>query len=289
MESKALQLRKLIDSEDLSFIAEAHNAISAKLVEDTGFPAIWASSLTISSALGVRDANEVSWTQILDVIDFMNDVTTIPVLADGDSGHGNFNNFRRLVRKASDRGVAGVCVEDKRFPKLNSFIGHNQALADIPEFCGKIRAGKDSQQNDDFVIVARTESLVSGEPLSQALERADAYYRAGADAVLVHSKSTVADEVLAFAKEWGRRCPLVLVPTTYYSTPLQRYREHKISTVIWANHTLRAAVKAMGDMLRQLAQTCSVEMVQPQLAGLEEVFALANYPELMSAERKYER
>src|SRR5438105_5948752 len=154
-ERKTTRLRRLIDRPSLSFLMEAHNGLSAKIAEEAGFEAIWASGLSISAVLGVRDSNEASWTQVLENLEFMSDATHIPILVDGDTGYGNFNNMRRLVRKLEQRGIAGVCIEDKVFPKTNSFLhGESQPLADIAEFCGKLKAGKDEQKSHDFVIIA---------------------------------------------------------------------------------------------------------------------------------------
>ena len=140
--SKARKLRALLDPARLDFIMEAHNGLSARIAEEAGFPAIWASGLAISASLGVRDNNEASWTQVLEVVEFMADATRVPILIDGDTGHGNFNNFRRIVQKLEERGVAGVCIEDKLFPKTNSFLrGEAQPLAAVDEFCGKLAAG----------------------------------------------------------------------------------------------------------------------------------------------------
>ena len=155
--SKFRKLRTLIGSAETEFLMEAHNGISAKIAEEAGFKGIWASGLSISAQLGVRDSNEASWTQVLEVLEFMSDATSIPILVDGDTGYGNFNNMRRAVQKLIQRGIGGICIEDKLFPKTNSFIGEGQPLADIDEFCGKIKAGKDSQSDDDFSIVARVE------------------------------------------------------------------------------------------------------------------------------------
>ena len=139
--SKTAKLKNLLKTQELDFIIEAHNGISARIAEEAGFKGIWASGLALSAQYGVRDNNEASWTQIVDMVEFMADVTSIPILLDGDTGYGNFNNMRRLVRKLEQRGVAGVCIEDKLFPKKNSFInGEKQELADIDEFCGKIAA-----------------------------------------------------------------------------------------------------------------------------------------------------
>src|SRR5215212_11887660 len=125
----------MIASNDLEFIMEAHNGLSARVVEEAGFKGIWGSGLSMSAAMGVRDNNEASWTQVLEVLEFMSDVTSIPILLDGDTGYGNFNNMRRLVRKLEQRSIAGVCIEDKLFPKTNSFIkSEEQPLADLEEF-----------------------------------------------------------------------------------------------------------------------------------------------------------
>ncbi|MCZ6785758.1 MAG: isocitrate lyase/phosphoenolpyruvate mutase family protein, partial [Planctomycetota bacterium] len=209
----------MLERPGLDFILEAHNGISSRIVEEAGFGGIWASGLTISASLGVRDNNEASWTQVLEVVEFMSDATTIPILLDGDTGYGNFNNARRLIRKLEQRSVAGVCIEDKVFPKTNSFIGgERQPLADMEEFAGKIKAAKDGQTDDDFCVVARVEALIAGWPMDEALRRAEAYDAAGADAILIHSKIANASQVLEFKKHWGDRSPVVIVPTKYFST-----------------------------------------------------------------------
>src|SRR4026208_1281928 len=179
--SKTQQFKRLLQSRRLEFLMEAHNALSARIVEEAGFRGIWGSGLSISAALGVRDNNEASWTQVLEVLEFMSDITRIPILLDGDTGYGNFNNLRRLVSKLEQRDIAGVCIEDKLFPKTNSFIGEAQPLADMDEFCGKIKAAKDTQKDDDFVVVARLEGFIAGRGLRDVVTRAEAYHAAGAD------------------------------------------------------------------------------------------------------------
>jgi phosphoenolpyruvate phosphomutase len=285
--SKGAGLRSLLHAPDLTFLMEAHNGLSARIVEETGFDAIWASGLTISVSLGVRDSNEASWTQVLEILEFMSDATSIPILLDGDTGYGNFNNVRRLVQKLCARGIGGVAIEDKLFPKTNSFIGQAQPLVAIDEFCGKIKAGKDSQPDDDFCIVARVEALVSGWGLDEALLRAEAYHAAGADAVLIHSKSSKPNEVLAFAREWAGRCPLVVVPTMYYATPTRWFRDAGISAVIWANHNMRAAMTAMRRVSRTVFEQQSVVEVESHIASIQDVFGIAGDAELREAERRY--
>lgn len=285
---KTTLLRQLLHSRELEFILEAHNGISARIVEEAGFKGIWASGLALSAQFGVRDNNEASWTQVVDMVEFMSDVTRIPILLDGDTGYGNFNNMRRLVRKLEQRGVAGVCIEDKLFPKTNSFIdGERQELADIDEFCGKIAAGKDSQSDDDFCVVARIEAYIAGWDTREALRRASAYHAAGADAILVHSAWSTPDQILEFAREWADRAPLVIVPTKYYSTPTQVFREAGVSLVIWANHLIRSAVDAMQDTARRIHAEQTLVTVEDQIASVKEIFRLQGADELAEAERRY--
>jgi phosphoenolpyruvate phosphomutase len=287
---KTSQLKTLLGSSDTEFILEAHNGLSARIVEEAGFKGIWGSGLALSAQHAVRDNNELSWTQVVETLEFMSDATSIPILLDGDTGYGDFNNMRRLVRKLEQRCIAGVCIEDKRFPKTNSFIhGENQELEDIETFCGKIQAGKDAQADDDFCIVARTEALIAGWGLDEALKRAEAYRQAGADAILVHSKKSSADEVLAFAREWDHRCPLVIVPTKYYSTPTEVFREHRISLVIWANHMVRTAIQSMQATARTIHETESLVDVEGRVASVGEIFRLQGSDELLQAERLYAR
>ena len=286
--SRSEKLRAMLESPELEFLMEAHNGLSARIVREAGFKGIWASGLSISAQFGVRDNNEVSWTQVVDMLEFMADASDLPILLDGDTGYGNFNNLRRLVRKLEQRGIAGVCIEDKQFPKTNSFLnGERQPLADIDEFAGKIAAGKDTQTDPNFSIVARVEALIAGRGMEEALRRAEAYRRAGADAILIHSKLSKADEILTFAREWARRCPLVIVPTRYYSTPTEVFREAGISTVIWANHLVRSAVTAMQSVAKDIHDSETLVNVEDRIVSVEEIFRLQDTEEYTAAERQY--
>ena len=285
--SKSARLRALLEGPEMGFLMEAHDGLSAKIAEEAGFSAVWASGLSMSAALGVRDSNEASWTQVLEVLEFMADATTIPILMDGDTGYGNFNNVRRLVAKLCQRGIAGACIEDKLFPKTNSFIGHGQPLADMDEFCGKIKAGKDSQTDPDFVLVARVEALISGWGLDEALKRAHAYQEAGADAVLIHSKISSASEIMSFMREWDDSCPVVIVPTTYYGTPTDQFRAAGIGAVIWANHSVRASISAMRDAAKTIFEQESVVALEDRIATVKDIFHLAGNAELKDAEDRY--
>ncbi len=286
MSTSSTSLRELILSNELAFLMEAHDGLSAAVAERAGFRGLWASGLSISSALGYRDANEASWTQVVDVVERMVDATNIPVLVDGDSGFGNFNNARLLAKKLEQRGASGVAIEDKGFPKMNSFVGDRHPLAETDEFCGRLKAVKDTT-GPDFVLVARIEALIAGHGLDEALTRAHAYAKAGADAILIHSRKAVADEILAFAKEWNNKLPVVIVPTKYYRTPVDAYRKAGISTVIWANHTMRAAIAGMRDICGRIQSEESIAGIEDQVAGLDELFNLIGYDELAQAEELY--
>jgi phosphoenolpyruvate phosphomutase len=284
---KAQTLRALICSRELHFLMEAHNALSAKIVEEAGFPGIWASGLTISATLGLADRNVASWTQILHVAEFMSDHTAVPILFDGDTGFGNFNNVRHLVRKLCQIDVAGVCLEDKLFPKTNSFIGNGQDLEDKEVFCGKIRAAKDAQKDRDFCVIARVEALVSGCPMSEALDRANCYRESGADAILIHSKKEDGQEILEFCRQWHSCSPIVIVPTKYYRMTARSFRVAGVSCVIWANHSLRASISAMRRVTRSIRSAESVESVEADITPLNDVFALTDEFEIQEAERRY--
>jgi len=287
---KTTQPKNMLSSGQTEFILEAHNGLSARIVEETGFKGIWGSGLALSAQHAVRDNNELSWTQVVEQLEFMSDVTSIPILLDGDTGYGDFNNMRRLVRKLGQIGVAGVCIEDKLFPKTNSFIqGEAQPLEDIQTFCGKIRAGKDSQTDDDFSIVARVEAFIAGWGLDEALKRAEAYHAAGADAILIHSKHSQPDEVLEFAAEWANRSPLVLVPTKYYATPTEVFEQAGISLVIWANHMIRTCISAMQATAANIHDTRSLVESEGRIATVSEIFRLQGADELLEAEKRYAR
>jgi phosphoenolpyruvate phosphomutase len=286
--SRSAKLRQMLLSDQLEFLMEAHSGLSARIVREAGFSGIWASGLSISAQLGVRDNNEASWTQVVDVLEFMADASDLPILLDGDTGYGNFNNMRRLVRKLEQRGIAGVCIEDKQFPKTNSFLnGERQPLAEMDEFAGKIKAGKDTQTDSNFSIVARVEALIAGWGMDEALRRAEAYRQAGADAILIHSKLSRPDEILQFAREWAGRGPLVIVPTKYYSTPTDVFRQAGISTVIWANHLVRSSTSAMQSVAKEIYENQTLVNVEDRIVSVNEIFRLQDADEYTAAESLY--
>lgn len=270
----------------LSFLMEAHDALSGAIAKRAGFKGLWASGLSIASSLGYRDANEASWSQLVDVVERIVDATELPVLVDGDGGFGNFNNARLLARKLRQRGAAGIALEDTCFPKMNSFVGDRHPLADIDEFSGRLRAVKDAVA-EELVLVARIEALIAGHGMEEAIVRASAYATAGADAILIHSRKSTPEEILSFASAWQNRLPVVIVPTKYYRTPASAYRDAGISTVIWANHSMRAAIVAMRRVCGRIVAEEGIAGIEPEVASLDEVFELLRYDELARAEARY--
>ena len=181
-----------------------------------------------------------------------------------------------------------MCIEDKIFPKTNSFIrSEGQPLAEIDEFAGKIRAAKDSQTDPDFSVVARVESFIAGWGLDETLRRAEAYADAGADAVLIHSKRKDAGEIESFMERWDGRAPVVVVPTTYWTTPTADLEEMGVSLAIFANHLVRASVSAMQQAARTIRQDLGTGQLEDRIAPVAEIFRLQRADELAEAEQRY--
>jgi phosphoenolpyruvate phosphomutase len=279
-------LKRILTRRQAVPIIGVHDALSAKLAENEGFEALWLSGFGLSTIHGVRDANELPWNQVLQSIEYIAQATRVPLLVDADTGYGDFNTARIFARRAQRLGAAGLCVEDKRYPKLNSFAGGNQQLESPETFAGKLRAMRDATDGQ-LCLVARTEALIVGASLDEALARARCYSKAGADAILVHSKRSTFDEIEAFMQRWVERTPVVIVPTTYDTTPASRYLECGVSGVIWANQALRASVLATSEAYRSIYRERTPLQLHPKMASMRYIFELVGNDELLEAERKY--
>lgn len=278
--SLAKMLRtQVCSSSELSFLMEAHDGLSAAIAERAGFKGLWASRLSIACSLGYGDANEASWSRLIGVVERIVGSTELPVLVDGDGGFCNFDNACLRARKLCQLGAAGIALEDSYFPKMNSSVGQRHRLADVDEFSGRLRAVKDTVA-DDLVLVARVEALTAGLGIDEAVLRAHTYAEAGADAILICSLKSSADEILSFASAWQNRSPVVIVPTKHCRTPLSVYRDARISAVIWANHSVLAAIAAM----QQFCGRIITKGTQSNIAALDELFELLMYDELARAE-----
>jgi len=284
--SKARVLAEIFKSNTSDHLMGVHDALSATIAQEAGFPGVWISGLGLSATSGVRDSNELSWTQIMERVELLSDRISIPGLVDADTGFGDFNNVRIVFRKLMRIGVGGACIEDKIFPKTNSFIGSGQDLADPAEFCGRIKAAKDAV-GDDVFVMARCEALVSGRTLAEAIDRCGLYADSGADAILIHSKKTVPDEVLAFMAEWDGRVPVAIVPTKYSQVTPDVFEAAGISVIIWANQALRATIKAMEQICLSVRKEQTMLNLESEIAGLSRVFELTNNDELERAKKIY--
>ena len=219
----------------------------------------------------------------------MNEVISIPIIADCDTGFGNANNVIYAVKKFEQAGVAAICLEDKKFPKDTSLLkGGRQELAPVEEFVGKIRAAKDTQQNSDFTVIARVEALIAGLGQEEALRRALRYVEAGADCILVHSKSNQPAEILEFVENWDSPASLVLVPTAYPSLTAKAIEKlGKVKLVIYANQPLRAAVKAQEELLNEIKQAGGIHTVDGMMVPVSHIFELQGVPAMKENEKKY--
>jgi phosphoenolpyruvate phosphomutase len=286
---KARQLRERLARSGAVVAVGAHDALSARLIERAGFDAVWASGFAISAAqFALPDANVLTMTESLDIIRQMIRATDLPVIADIDNGYGNAINVMRTITEYEAAGVAAISIEDNIFPKRCSFYsGVQRELVSVEEHCGKIRAAKRAQRSADFMVIARTETLIAGWGMEEALQRANAYADAGADAILIHSKAPTAAEVTEFARRWSRDTPLVVVPTTYASTPLATLEAAGFKLVIFANHPVRAAITAMRKTLAMLRRDGTASLLDPYIASLDEVYDLVGVGALQTAEQEF--
>ena len=287
--SKSTMLRQLLYSGKTYYGIESHSGMSAKIAEEEKFPFIWGSGLCISAAQGFPDVNQMTSSEVIVQAKYMASAVKIPVFLDMDTGYGNFNNAAATVRDMELAGIAGGAMEDKLFPKTNSFIGDSQELANIDEFCGKIRACQDAKTNPDFVIAARCESLIAGRGVADALHRAEQYRLAGADAILIHSKKANYDEIKEWIYKWEHRLPVIIVPTKYAeSTPVGTFEKDNVNFVIWANHMLRASMTAMRNLSSTLKSTRDLNATKPlKIASVDEIFRLTGESNVKEMEKKY--
>lgn len=266
----------------------AHDGLSAKIGQNAGFDLIWGSGFEISASYGVADANILTMTEQLKQCSIIDQGVDIPVIADCDNGFGNAINAASAARQFGRAGIAGMCIEDNLFPKRCSFYtGVNRDLAPIDEHAGKIRACMDARVDEDFFVIARTEALIVGGTVNEALDRAGAYVEAGADAILVHSKLSVPDQLVEFAARWDSDIPLVSVPTTYDETSAEALHKIGYSIVIFANQGIRSAILAMERNLSLLRNSGRAADLREAMAPLTRVFELVDVNGLRDAEAAY--
>jgi len=273
--SKSDILRKDLESKSILKVGGAFDAMSAKLVEINGFDAIWAGSFAISATHALPDASILTMTEFLYSASNMEAACNIPIIADCDTGFGGPSNVSHMVKKYEKSGIAAICIEDKTFPKKNSFLENSkQELLSEKEFVAKIIAAKEAKENPNFMLIARTEALISGMGIKEAIKRANAYEKAGADAILIHSKQNTPDEIFEFSESWGGTLPLVVVPTSFPTVKLDELISHRIKMIIYANQTLRVTHAVISKLLKQLKNSASISDVSEDMSSMKEIFQL---------------
>ena len=288
--TKADELRTKIGKNPLLKVGGAFDAMSAKLVETCGFDAIWAGSFAISATHALPDASILTMTEFLNVASNMEEACNIPIIADCDTGFGGPSNVSHMIKKYEKAGIAAVCIEDKTFPKQNSFLENGkQELLPEKEFVSKIIAGKEAKDNPNFMLIARTEALISGMGMKEAIKRANAYEKAGADAILIHSKQDTPSEIFEFSESWGGTLPLVVVPTSYPTVKLDELISHKIKMIIYANQALRVAHASISKILKQIKNSTSISDISEDLSSMQEIFELQEMYNIKKQEEEIEK
>ena len=202
--------------------------------------------------------------------------------------YGDAINVTRVVKEYETAGISGICLEDYHHPKRCSLItGFRRNLESIDEFASKVRAAKETQNDPDFVVIARTEALVAERGNAEALKRAAAYAAAGADLVLVQSKESTPGQINSFAVEWDGAVPLVAIPTMYPEVTVSELYELGYAIIIFANQGFRAAVLAMGEVFRRMIETQTIASVENEICPLSEIFSLVGYEEIRRLEDRF--
>jgi phosphoenolpyruvate phosphomutase len=230
----------------------------------------------VSSSYRVPDAGLLTMTEFVGAAGQIRQACGLPIIADVDAGFGDVNVVQRMVRLYESAGIDAVCIEDKQGAKRSSFVDGNE-LADPAEFAYKITMAKAAQRSPEFVVVARLESLIAGTGVADAVDRAQRYHDAGADALLIHSRASNADEIAEFTARWhstGRQLPVIAIPTTYYKVTISELAEMGISVAIYANQLIRASVRANKDVLASIDKFGSSSEVENSLDSVKELFDL---------------
>ncbi|MPZ59979.1 MAG: phosphoenolpyruvate mutase [Propionibacteriales bacterium] len=281
------RLRRLLANKPLVRILEAHSGLTGLIVENSSvevdghtkeFDGMWSSSLTDSTARGKPDIEAVDISSRLLTVNELFEVTTKPLVFDADTG-GQPEHFSFNVRSLERLGVSGVIIEDKEGLKRNSLFGTEvaQTQSRIEDFSERIAIGKRAQITNDFMIIARIESLILDQGMDDAVERSEAYIEAGADGIMIHSRRTEPNEIFEFCRQFDKlpkRVPLVAVPSSYHQVTEAELADHGVNMVIYANHLLRAAYPQMAKVAESILQHGRAHEAEPLLAPIKETLAI---------------
>jgi phosphoenolpyruvate phosphomutase len=286
-EQRKSKLKRLINAKSIVRIIEAHSGLSALIVENLNFykkneflefDGIWSSSLTDSTLRGKPDNQSVDYSTRISGLNDILETSLKPIIFDADNG-GRIEHLSYLVKNLERLGVSGIVIEDKKGLKKNSLFSDQKETRQekILEFCKKIKKASESKISDDFLVIARIESLILGKSIKDALHRAEKYSAAGADAILIHSKEKVPKEIFQFAKLFKKSKfykPMIAIPSTYSKTYEKELIKHDFKIVIYANHLLRASYKAMHDTAKKILIHQRAFEVEKNITSINEIISL---------------
>lgn len=281
------RLRRLLENKPLLRVLEAHSGLTGLIIESTRaerdghpveFDGMWSSSLTDSTVRGKPDIEAVDISSRLQMINELFEVTTKPLIFDGDTG-GKPEHFSFTVRSLERLGVSAVIIEDKEGLKRNSLFGTEaaQTQCSIEDFCYRLQVGKKAQVTDDFMVIARIESLILEKGIEDAVTRARAYIESGADGIMIHSRRSEPDEIFEFCDRFAnfdQRVPLVVVPTSYHTVTEDELEARGVNIVIYANHLIRASYPQMTKVATSILEHGRATEADPYLASIKDALSI---------------
>jgi len=283
-------IKGLLYEPGVSVLCGSYNAMIAKLAENAGFDGVWLSSFEMHAWNRFPDASILNVADYSDAISKISDRINVPILVDADEGGPSAINTIRMAREYSKAGAWGMCIEDNPSPKRCSFYGMKMDLEKTSIMVGKIKAAIEKSGKDNFAVIARTESLIQGHGFDVAIERAKAYTAEGIDGFLIHNKDNTPENVLRFADMYhaaGMTTPLVCVPTTYNQVTVKQLGEAGFSMAIYANYSVRAAVKALESMFEKMITGGSLSAGNEDVVPMSKIFDLIAVEELKENQKKY--
>lgn len=268
-------LKKTLDEKPSLKICGAFDGLTARLIEQNGFDAVWASGFSISASKCIPDSNVLSAEELLNRVDEMLNSISIPIIVDCDEGYGTLSNSLRLVKRLINRGVQGICIEDNIYPKSNSFmvnVEHN--LVKEKDFCKKISSIKCNVP--ETLLIARTETLIVNElMLEEAIQRGTSYAKSGADLILIHSKYKELYSFKTLIRSWTDETPLVVIPTLAPQISFDSLSKLGFKMVIYSNQILRASIYAIKNTLHSLGNNnVQIPMTDNEIVSMDEIFEL---------------
>lgn len=270
-------LRIKLQNKELIRVAGVQHGLSARIAQQYAYDAVWVSGLGVSALHSVPDKSILGMNDIITAASEINECCDIPVIVDCDTGFGNELNVKHLTRRLDSRGIFGMCMEDKQFPKSNSFSDDKQALSCLESYTDKLKTALDTRTRSDLLVIARTEAFIIGAGIEEALKRVSLYGEVGADLVIVHSKKKDPSEIREFMKLYNNKTPIAVLPTTYPHIKGAELHSMGIQMVIYANQALRSTVKAMNTIYQQILIDDTSEGIEDQCCPVSELLDLVEY------------